>query len=69
LGTGFLTGARISTSTKRRQGEEARRHGEISEESTGAAATTVFPLFIQIKKRSKVQRSKTQAMRKTHDGI
>ncbi|MHB8542033.1 MAG: hypothetical protein ACYDCD_14005 [Candidatus Acidiferrales bacterium] len=43
-----------------RQGEQADWRGRISEESTGAAATTVFPLFIQIKKRSKVQHSKMQ---------
>ncbi|MHB8484685.1 MAG: hypothetical protein ACYDCM_02975 [Candidatus Acidiferrales bacterium] len=59
----------MSTSIEKRQGEQVKQDGGISDKSTGAAATTVFPLFIQIKKRSKVQRSKAQPVRKMHDGI
>jgi len=59
----------MSTGIKMRQGEQAKQDGGISDKFTGAAATTVFPLFIQIEKRSKVQRSKTQPVRKRQDGI
>jgi hypothetical protein len=61
--------AGISTSIETRQEQQGKAHGGISEESTDAAAATVFPFFIQVRKRSKVQRSRMQRARKTRDGI